>query len=208
MKNEAAIREILICNTIHLVAEGGFEMATTKAITHGDGTNNADIRMNEVYIYRLYGGKTQLYDAAFYRLDHQLFGSLHNAIATMGTLETDTKAKLYDVFLRTWKFVLGNEDNCRCYMRYYYSAYFKGGSRKAHNLLFNDVINDFRPLFKQEADVTSIMHSVFTTLLDFAIRVYNSDLENTQTNQEHIFNVLYSAMVSYFKPEIASTIQS
>lgn len=208
MKNEAAIRDILICNTIHLVAEGGFEMATTKAITHGDGTHNADFRMNEVYIYRLYGGKTQLYDAAFYRLDHQLFGSLHNAIESMGSLTADTKAKLHDVFLRTWAFVLGNEDNCRCYMRYYYSSYFKGGSRRAHNDLFNDVIEDFRPLFKQESDVMSIMHSVFTTLLDFAIRVYNGDLEDTATNREHVFNVLYCAMVSYFKPEIIKSIYS
>ena len=34
MKNEHAGREILIDNTIRLVAEGGFEKATTKAITN------------------------------------------------------------------------------------------------------------------------------------------------------------------------------
>lgn len=202
MKNEAAIRELLISNTIHLVAEGGFEMATTKAITHGDGNSNGDIRMNEVYIYRLYGGKAQLYDAAFHRLDHQLFDSLHNSMASTDHWSSDIKKKLYDLFLRTWDFVLGNEDKCRCYIRYYYSAYFKGGSRRAHNDLFNAVIDDFRPLFKSEADVTSIMHSVFTTLLDFAIRVYNGDLQNTETNRDHVFNVLYCSMATYFKPEL------
>ena len=53
MKNETTIREILIENTIHLVAEGGFEMATTKAIAHGDRGACGEIRMNEVYIYCL-----------------------------------------------------------------------------------------------------------------------------------------------------------
>ena len=70
-------------------------------------------------------------------------------------------------------------------------------------------MTDFDPLFKEGADVTSIMHSVFTTLLDFAIRVYNGDLTDTDTNREHIFNVLFGAMAIYMKPELlrASTIQ-
>ena len=202
MRNESAIRDILIDNTIHLVAEGGFEVATTKAITHGTSDEKPEIRMNEVYIYRLYGGKTQLYDAAFCRLDRQLFGALRACLQEVGEMEGDVKSKLLTIFARTWTFLLQNEDCCRCYIRYYYSVYFKENSRNAHNKLFDEVIDDFRPLFRSGADVTSIMHSVFTTLLDFAIRVYNGDLANTPNNREHIFNVLYCTMNTYFDPNL------
>ena len=52
MKREAEIKELLINNTIRLIAEGGFEKATTKELAHcGDAP--ADLKMNEVYIYRL-----------------------------------------------------------------------------------------------------------------------------------------------------------
>lgn len=37
------------------------------------------------------------------------------------------------------------------------------------------------------------------TLFDFAIRVYNGELEDNEINRPHIFNVLYSVMAIYFK---------
>jgi hypothetical protein len=49
------------------------------------------------------------------------------------------------------------------------------------------------------------MHSVLTTLLDFAIRVYNGDLEDNEINRPHIFNVMYCTMSAYFNSDIDST---
>ena len=46
------------------------------------------------------------------------------------------------------------------------------------------------------------MHSVLTALLDFAVRVYNGDLKDSDTNARHVFNVLYCMMASYFKDEL------
>ena len=43
------------------------------------------------------------------------------------------------------------------------------------------------------------MHSVFTALLDFSIRVYNGDLEDNEDNLSNICNVLYCMMSTYFK---------
>lgn len=37
MKREAEIKELLISNAINLIAEGGFEKATTKELTHYGG---------------------------------------------------------------------------------------------------------------------------------------------------------------------------
>ena len=198
MKREAEVKELLISNAIHLIAEGGFEKATTKEMTHYGG-NLPDFKMNEVYIYRIFGSKEQLYEAAFLTLDGELFRAFRNGIAAVDGLEGDIKQKLYAFFLRSWNFILGNEERCRCYVRFYYSIYFKGSSLDAHKKMFEAMISGLTPLFKTEADVTSIMHSVFTALFDFAIRVYNGELEDNEINRAHIFNVLYCMMMTYFK---------
>jgi AcrR family transcriptional regulator len=198
MKREAEIKELLISNAIHLIAEGGFEKATTKELTHCSG-DLSDFKMNEVYIYRLFGSKEHLYEAAFLRLDSELSYSFRNGVRAVGGFDYDTKEKLYKFFLKAWRFILGNEERCRCYVRYYYSIYFKGNSLVAHKKLLGEVITEMNSIFKDEADVVAILHSVFVAFLNFAIRVYNGEIEDNEINRYHVFNVLYCMMMTYFK---------
>ena len=198
MKYEAEIKELLIRNTIHLIAEGGFERATTKELTHCSG-DLPGFKMNEVYIYRLFGSKENLYDAAFLQLDTELYEAFQKGIAEISWTGTNKREQMHEFFLLAWKFILGNEERCRCYVRYYYSIYFKGKSLEAHKKLFEEMISVIAPLFKEEADVFAILHSVFTTMFDFAIRVYNGGLEDSDENRPHVFNVLYCMMSTYFK---------
>ena len=100
---------------------------------------------------------------------------------------------------------MGNEERCRCYVRYYYSIYFKGHSRAAHRKLFEGMVNEMAPIFKEEADVEAILHSVFTAMFDFAIRVYNNELEDSDINRPHIFNVLYCMMATYLKGSVKAS---
>lgn len=204
MKREAEVKELLISNAIHLIGEGGFEKATTKELTLCGG-HLPDCKMNEVYIYRFFGSKEKLYESAFRRLDSELVYAFRDEVIAIGGFEQDTKKKLYEFFLKAWDFVLGNERKCRCYVRYYYSIYFKGSSIEAHQKLFAEVIGEMSPIFKEDADVVAILHSVFTAMFDFAIRVYNGELEDNEINRPHIFNVLYCMMMTYFKDnEMAS----
>lgn len=201
MKREAEIKELFIGNAIHLIAEGGFERATTKELTHCGGSL-PDFKMNEVYIYRLFGSKENLYAAAFAALDTELHEALQGALVSV-PFAGDVRAWLREIFERSWGFVMKNEERCRCYVRYYYSIYYRGDSQKAHRKLFSGTVAKFAPLFKEEADVDSIMHNVFASLFDFSIRVYNGDLENNDENRPHIFNVLYHVMSAYFKETVA-----
>jgi len=198
MRYEAEIKELLIKNAIHLIAEGGFEKATTKELTHSGG-QLPDFKMNEVYIYRFFGSKENLYEAAFVRLDTELFYAFKRGVELVGGFEDGVKDKLGRFFLMAWKFILGNEERCRCYVRYYYSIYFKGRSSEAHKKLFEGIVGEMAALFKDEADVEAILHSVFTAMFDFAIRVYNGELENSDINRPHIFNVLYCMMATYLR---------
>ncbi len=203
MKMEEEIRATLINNAIHLIAEGGFEKATTKNLTHYSDTPN-ELKMNEVYIYRLFGSKEELYQSAFLNLDQELVEAIRSALisATNGFM-LDTKKAFYEFFIIVWQFLLKNEEHCRCYVRYYYSVYFKGKALVQHQQHFNSIVKNFAPLFIEEADVKAIMHSVFTTLLDFAIRVFNGELVDNEENRPHVFNVLYCMVLTYLKkPEI------
>ena len=155
--------------------------------------------MNESYIYRLFGSKEKLYASAFVQLDTELCLAFKKGMKKLALHEGNLKDGLYELFLIAWDFVLRKEERCRCYVRYYYSIYFKGDSIIAHNKLFEGIVKDASPMFKDEADVAAILHSVFTSLLDFAIRVYNGDLENNDENRPHVFNVLYCMMSTYLK---------
>ena len=198
MKFESEIREQLVENTIHLVAEGGFEKATTRAIICNQHPD-INIKLNEVYIYRLFGSKEELYAEAFSKLDNELIGEVARYMVEFRNSSDSVQKKFNLLFMHLWRFLMRNEDYCRCYVRYYYSVYFTGESLQKHNQFFDKVVVKFKPLFKNEADVSSLIHYAFLTMLDFAIRVYNGDLEDSQTNATHIFNVLYVSLASYFK---------
>ncbi len=198
MEHEADIKSLLIKNAIHLIAEGGFQKATTKELTHCGGKQSG-FKMNEAYIYRIFGSKEGLYESAFISLDEEFCRAFKNGVNVASGFVPRSKEGLYNFFLMAWKFILGNEECCRCYVRYYHSIYFKGHSLESHKRLFSGIVAEMAPFFKQEADVEAILHSVFNAMLDFAIRVYNGELEDSYINRLHIFNVLYCMMATYFK---------
>ena len=201
MKYESEIRQLLINNAISLVASGGFESATTKALAHsGNPLQNA--KMNDAYIYRIFGSKEDLFKAAFITLDCELIYAFRTGVEAVGGISPYSKEKLIHFFEMSWNFLLRNEERCRYYVRFYYSVYFKDLALVAHRKNMAEMVKEMTPLFKEEADVHAILHTAFTTLLDFAIRVYNGELENDETNRPHIFNVIYCMMSTYFKESI------
>lgn len=204
MKAKEDIRTVLIDNAIHLIAMGGFEKATTKNLAHYS-ESMSNFKMNEVYIYRLFGSKEELYQSAFLTLDEEFMQAFRNALTSNPSdFVLNTKKEFYQFFLKVWQFLLNNEERCRCYVRYYYSVYFKNKALENHQQNFNFFVEKFSSLFIEEANVTAIMHSVFTTLLDFAVRVYNGELIDNEENRPHIFNVLYCMLVTYLKhPDVS-----
>jgi hypothetical protein len=55
------------------------------------------------------------------------------------------------------------------------------------------------PLFRENADVTSLLHHVLSSLFDFAIRVYHGDIKDSEANATHIFRVLYCVLRPYLR---------
>lgn len=197
MKNEHIYREIFIDNTIQLVAEGGFEMATTRAIS-GYRKEIRNVKLNEAHIYRVFETKEKLFAETFKKLDDEVLSVIKTALAEFDT-DKDARSQYEALFFRFWRFLLQNEAKCKYYTRYYHSVYFKNGVYAAHKKNFEAMIEKITPAFVFGADVWSIFHHVLTALLNFAVRVYNGELENSDENTYHIFNVVYSVIGLYLK---------
>lgn len=204
MKNGDAIRNALVENTISLIGNGGFEKATTKAIV-SLGIDDPSIKLNEVYIYRVFGSKELLYAEAFSVLDTELFTRVRNAVAQSFYIEGTFRDRMQSLFDKMWEFLIGNECRCRCYVRYYYSAYFREQTMRNHRKHLSTQKEFFATIFKEESDTVTLIHNTFMTMMDFAIRVFNGEIENDEENTYHIFNLLYYSLTPYFDPEVVAT---
>lgn len=204
MKNGNEIKETLLNNTIRLIGDCGFEKATTKAIV-ALGISDPKIRLNEVHIYRVFGSKERLYAEAFSVLDNELFAKVRESVRNFFDDPCPFQDRMKHLFDKLWRFLLGNECRCRCYVRFYYSAYFREQTLREHRSLLLSQEPMFRLIFKEESDVISLIHTTFMTMMDFAIRVYNGDLEDTKENAYHIFNLLYYSLSSYFDPIVVES---
>ncbi len=197
MKNEEVYREIFINNTIRLVAEGGFEMATTRAIA-GDRRLVNDVKVNEAHIYRVFGTKENLFAEIFAMLDEELLRVIRVGIREF-EMDRGFREECRILFFRIWQFLLHNEEKCRYYTRYYYSVYYEKDASQRHTEKYTPIIELMTPFFVENADVRSIFHHVMSSVLDFAIRVYSGAIPNDEDNAGHVFRVLYSSIALYLK---------
>ena len=185
------IRQALLESTVDAIASVGFEGATTKVIASSKG-------INEAYIYRLFGGKEKLFAATFEMLDLELISAIHRSGALNASTE-DVEGELRRIFSGVWRFVLQNRDRCFAYVRYYFSHYYIELSHDSHMAAYASIVSAMSPLFRERADVTSLMHHVLSSLLDFAVRVHNGDIVDDSDSSEHIFRVLFCVFRPYLR---------
>lgn len=197
MKNEAVYRETFIQNVIDLVAEGGFEAATTRAIT-SDRKQVNDVKLNEAHIYRVFGTKENLFAETFAMLDDEMLSVISKGLSVFDEI-SDFRNACEKLFLHLWKFLLQNEAKCRYYTRYYYSAYFKNSSYKNHIRKYELFLSKVNSVFKQEANIQALFHNVISMILNFAILVYNGAIGDNEDTQTHVFNVAYASIAPYLK---------
>lgn len=186
------LRSRLIDGTIYVIAEDGLDKATTKQI----GTKTM---LNEVYIYRCFQDKEDMFAKAFDALDEELVNKtmLHVSVMYMHQLDFETRCRLF--FSAIWKFLLGNREKCLTYVRYYYSPYFKAYSAETHKKRYMPLVEKFKPAFCDEADVWMILNHMFNVILDFAVKVHNDQMPKEDDYVEHVFRVIYASVKQYFR---------
>jgi AcrR family transcriptional regulator len=190
MKQDA-LRCRLIEGTIYAIGRYGLDKATTKQIS--TYTN-----INEVYIYRLFSGKDDLFAKAFDSLDEELESKLmlYVDVMYMSELEYETRCRFF--FSAIWQFMLSNRDKCLAFIRYYYSPYFAEYSAECHKRRYRQVMKKFQDAFCNEADVWMILNHILNVMLDFAVKVHNNEMPDDDNYAEHVFRVIYASVKQYF----------
>jgi len=193
MKQDA-IRRTLINGAIHVIARDGLEKASAKQIETETG-------MNVVYIYRLFYDKEDLFAKMFESLDDELIDIITKNLPLMNVQEISLKERCQNFFVAIWRFLLGNQEKCRCYIRYYYSPLFKTYSIEMHKKKYQIVVETFRSAFRERANVWMILNHILNVMLDFAVKVCDGIVPDDEDTAEHVFRLVYASIRQYFKNE-------
>ena len=196
MKSEE-MRAKLIDATIQVVARDGLEKASTKLI----GTM---AQVNEAYIYRCFKDKEDMYAKAFSSLDNELVTVALENIPIMGAPDKTFKERSWEYYIALWKFLLGNKAKCLAFMRYYYSSYFAKFSAAEHERRYRPLVKEFRFVFKEESNVWMILNHMLSTMLMFAIKVFDGAVPDDEETAEHVFRLLYVSLEQYFKEGVSN----
>ena len=186
------IRRGLIDGTIHVIAKEGLDGASTKQI--GLATS-----INEAYIYRCFEDKEDMFAKTFASLDDELVNKAMQHVPVMYMQEMEYEMRCWVFFTSVWKFLLGNRDKCLAFIRYYYSPYFQRYSAEEHKKRYLPLVDKFRDAFRDEANVWMILNHILTTMLDFAVKVYDGAVPDNDDTAEHVFRLIYHSIRQYFK---------
>ena len=182
------IREYLINRAIGCVAEGGFVAATTRDITFSSCAPDG-VGMSQEYIYRLFGNKQKLMDAAFAATGDKLVRVLE-----MGRLD-DIDA-LCDAFVEVWRWLCSNPEHCLFYAQYYYSPYFANDAKVEHRGRFEKFATAIAPLFADESPLELIWGCSLSAVLHMA---YCAKLEPDKANQTYVRRMVEGIFSPYIK---------
>ena len=185
-------RRGLIDGTIHVIAKEGLDGATTKQI--GLATS-----INEAYIYRCFEGKEDMFAKTFAALDEELVTKAMQHVPIMYMQEMEYEMRCWVFFTSVWKFMLGNRDKCLAFIRYYYSPYFQRCSAEEHKKRYMPLVDKFKDAFREEANVWMILNHILTTMLDFAVKVFDDAVPDNDDTAEHVFRLIYCSIRQYFK---------
>ena len=188
----ANVKEVLIDRAIEVLGSAGMDKATTKAIVAGTG-------ISEVYISRHFANKEDLLSKAFDKLDNELAMkvAMHVHVMYIQSMEYQDRCRFF--FTAVWEFLLQNKTKCAAFMRYYYSPYFDKYSADAHKARFEPLILKFQDAFREESNVWMLLNHILSTMMDFALKVYDGELPNNEETAEHVFRIIYYAVRPYFK---------
>ena len=171
--------------------------ATTKAIA-------ADAGLNEAYIYKCFKGKDELLAEALHDRDEGLAVFLRREFPNVLAETSPWRDRCFHLWEKTWKFILGERDDCIFYLRYYSSADFYAYERDRQQQYYHTLTQRVAYLFRPETDLDMLMHQVFETMLAFAAHVMAGDMENNDLTTERTFAQIYSFVAPHFRAELTA----
>lgn len=189
------MKQTFMMSAVRVIARDGLVKATTKAIA-------AEAELNEALISRCFSSKNELLSAAFYQEDENFAKLLYKILPVMCMPDFAWKERAFLLWKQSWEFILKNEADCIFYIRYYYSADCRAQAYDTHLKHFHALIEKVRPAFKTGTNVDMLVHQIFDTMLAFATRVLNGEMENSEATTQWTFEQIYSFVVPNVRAEV------
>lgn len=189
------MRQVFIDSAVRVVARDGLEKTTTKAIA-------SEAKLNEAYIYKCFSGKDDLLSAALHMEDVNFANLLQKTLPVMHMPGLSWKERAYILWKRSWDFILNEPADCIFYIRYYYSASCRAHAYETHLACFKTLIEKASKSFKPGTYMDMLIHQVFSTMLFFASRVMNGEMENSEETITWAFEQIYSFVVPNVRAEV------
>ena len=189
------IKQTFIDSAVRVVARDGMEKATTKAIA-------AEAKLNEAYIYKCFPSKDELLSEAFQMEDVNFANLLQKTLPIMHMPGLSWKERAYILWKKSWEFILSKPADCIFYIRYYYSASCRAHAYDVHLACYKPLIERAGKAFRPGTNMDMLIHQIFSTMLFFASRVLNGELENSEATTQWAFEQIYSFVVPNVRAEV------
>lgn len=190
--DQSKIKQALIKGAIHTISAVGIDSATTKQLATNAG-------VNEVYIYRIFGGKDELFKAAFTFVDKEFSAELSRFIPMVYDKKHDIEIRFKNLFTLIWQYAISDKEKCSFFIRYYYSRYYTNQISQERKQIYSNIIKKFDTAFHRGTDTWWLFNHILDVVFSSAVKVLRGEIENNKQTQENIFNFLFPAIKQYFK---------
>lgn len=191
MKTEE-IRFALINSAIHTISEVGIDHATTKLLA-----TNANV--NEVYIYRIFGGKEQLFKEAFIYIDKEFAAAILKFLPITYKNNLNIKVRFCQLFKRIWRYALEDKERCSFFIRYYYSRCYSNSISEERKDIYAKVMKKLDTAFSYGTDTWWLFNHILDVIFSSAVKILREEIPDNKQTEDKIFCLLYSAIQPYLK---------
>lgn len=181
--------------TVRVVARDGLDKATTKAIAR-------EAKLNEAYIYKCFAGKDDLLNEALNMEDANFAVLLDELFPVVYDERLSYRERAYVIWKRSWDFILEEPDDCIFYIRFYFASIGLNHVYRKHMDAYRPLVERVRPWFKEGTNMEMLCHQVFCTMLFFAARVMDGDLENDEETTQWVFNQIDAFVTPNVRPDL------
>ena len=180
MNRGIEIRQELINSAIRVVSVQGIQNATTKALS-------LDAKLSEVYIYRYFQSKDDLFKQTFDSLDRELMVIMKRSLLRIKGENTNRREAFRSMFLDFWEFVLGDRNKCSFFIQYYYSSYYSTNSDEDRKKIYQPFLDLVASAFVGGADAWIELNHMYDIAFPKLLRVIRGSIPDDKDTQESVY---------------------
>ena len=180
MNRGSEARQELLKSTVNVVAKQGIQNATTKALS-------IESNLGEVYIYRHFNNKDDLFKETFDSLDRELMHMMLQSLKANESKNADVQTGFKSIFHDFWNFCLSDRNKCSFFIQYYYSSYYAGHSEAERKQIYQPFLDAIAPYFQEHTDCWMELNHMYDIVFSKLLRVIRGTMPDNAITEEAVY---------------------